>query len=462
MPGSATRTALMTRLSASVPLRGGLAGPAGPAATHVIIENDTSAFKRSKITVPGYDLPVLRTVRPGFRRALDLLHSGAADGLIAYDLDRTCRDPRDLEDLIDVIEGSEPRIPVDSVTGSLRLANDADVFAARILVAHANQSSRDTARRVAAARETAAANGRDYTGGRRPYGFERDGSVRRGEAAEIVRAADAVLAGITMRQILLDFRRRGVPTVTGTQWTSTALTRILMRPRTAGIAVHAGKQVAKLPGEPILPESTWQAVVSILSDPARRQTPGNTPRWLGSGLYRCGKCGAPMRVQRDQYRCAVSPHLGRNATRVDEFVGAVISAWLERPDAADAIPTPAGTDLTAARREEAALRERRKAQMRMHSEGLIDDEELAAGAGDLRRLLDRVRGELAAAQTVSPLDGIAGRMDAGQLWQSLDLGRQRAVLAALCTVTLLPAANRGRLPGGGYFDSDNIRVDWHQ
>ena len=51
-----------------------------------------------------------------------------------------------------------------------------------------------------------------------------------------------------------------------------------------------------------------------------------------------------MRVQRDQYRCVNRPHLGRNATRVDEYVGAVISAWLERPDAAAAIPVGAGTD----------------------------------------------------------------------------------------------------------------------
>src|SRR5262249_40664328 len=126
------------------------------------------------------------------------------------------------------------------------------------------------------------------------------------EAVEIERAADALLSGIAMRQIVLDLRRREVPTVTGAAWTSTSLTRILLRPRNAGIATHRGIAVGKLPGAPILPESTYRAVVSLLTDESRRQTPGNTPRWLGSGLYRCGKCGATMRVQKLQYRCAQS------------------------------------------------------------------------------------------------------------------------------------------------------------
>src|ERR1019366_2600484 len=118
----------------------------GPAATHHVTENDTSAFKRKMITLPD-GRRELRTVRPGFRQALAMLADGRADGLMAYDLDRAVRDPRDLEDLIDVVEGAVPRIPVESVTGSLRLANDSDITMARVMVAVANKASRDTARR---------------------------------------------------------------------------------------------------------------------------------------------------------------------------------------------------------------------------------------------------------------------------------------------------------------------------
>jgi site-specific DNA recombinase len=115
-------------------LLGRLGWQPGPADTHLKVEDDTSAFKRAKVTLPDGRVE-LRTVRPKFRDALDMLASGRADGLVAYDLDRAVRDPRDLEDLIDVIEQSRPRIPVESVTGSLRLSNDGEVTMARVLVA---------------------------------------------------------------------------------------------------------------------------------------------------------------------------------------------------------------------------------------------------------------------------------------------------------------------------------------
>src|SRR3954463_5738500 len=74
----------------------------------VVIENDTSAYKRRKVRLPDGST-ALRTLRPGFRSILDKLASGECDGLLAYDLDRTARDPRDLEDLIDIVESKTPR-----------------------------------------------------------------------------------------------------------------------------------------------------------------------------------------------------------------------------------------------------------------------------------------------------------------------------------------------------------------
>ncbi|WP_081423178.1 recombinase family protein [Leifsonia xyli] len=44
---------------------------------------------------------VRRVIRPKFRTMLQLLANDGGDVLIAYDLDRAVRDPRDLEDLID-------------------------------------------------------------------------------------------------------------------------------------------------------------------------------------------------------------------------------------------------------------------------------------------------------------------------------------------------------------------------
>ena len=66
----------------------------------VFRENDTSAFKQRTITLPTGE-KVRRVVRPRFRAMLSLLARHGAEAMIAYDLDRAVRDPRDLEDLID-------------------------------------------------------------------------------------------------------------------------------------------------------------------------------------------------------------------------------------------------------------------------------------------------------------------------------------------------------------------------
>jgi DNA invertase Pin-like site-specific DNA recombinase len=68
----------------------------------------------------------------GNGRLIEDLEARRVDALISYDLDRLARDPRDLEDLIDLKEALGCQ--VRSVTGSLRLDSDADVTMARVMV----------------------------------------------------------------------------------------------------------------------------------------------------------------------------------------------------------------------------------------------------------------------------------------------------------------------------------------
>jgi site-specific DNA recombinase len=461
----------------------------GPADTHHIVENDVSAFKRRKVALPD-GRHELRTVRPGFRSALAMLADGRADALIAYDLDRAVRDPRDLEDLIDVVEAGRPRLPVESVTGSLRLANDADVTMARVMVAVGNKASRDTARRVARARLRQATAG-EYGGGKRRYGFERDGTtIREDEAAEIRRAAEAILAGVSLRQVTASLRDRHVPTVTGAAWDATTLKDILMRPRNCGLMVHrpAGSErdgppysddeiVGTAPGEPIISDSSWRAVCAILNDPARRLGAGRVPRYLGSRIYFCGKCddGTTLVTGRSEaglgrhtrYTCSPDRqlndlpsaerrwHLGRAALMVDEFVEAALVARLSRPDAADLIPAEGEVDARAMREEASSLRELLDDLARSFARRRIDRRQMEAGSAELRARLTEVDAALAVAAATSPLSGIAGRPDAVEVWAALDVGRKRAMLRALADVTLLPALRRG--PG---FDSRTVDIDF--
>ncbi|MEE1834907.1 recombinase family protein [Streptomyces sp. SP17KL33] len=262
----------------------------------VVVENDVSAFKRRKIKLPD-GTTALRTVRPAFRAAMDKLMSGERDGLLAYDLDRVARDPRDLEDLIDVVESRDPLIPVESVTGSLRLANDADITMARVMVAVANKASRDTRRRVTRTHEQLAAEGKRNGGGFRGYGFDRRGlEVILEEATVIWMIAEWILDGRSLNAVATELNRREVPTVTGAKWNSRSVRSVVTKPSVAGLRSYKGQIVRGADGEPIkaawppiLDRDTWEQVCGVLA--GRAGTSDLTlKRWLTRVLH-CPSCG---------------------------------------------------------------------------------------------------------------------------------------------------------------------------
>jgi site-specific DNA recombinase len=102
-----------------------------------IPENAVSAFKRQRVTLPdgtyGY-----RVVRPEWEKILTALRRGECNALMVPDIDRAMRDPRTLEDLIDVVEYYG--VYVASLTGNIDLTTDAGISAARSLVNQRNIS----------------------------------------------------------------------------------------------------------------------------------------------------------------------------------------------------------------------------------------------------------------------------------------------------------------------------------
>ena len=80
-----------------------LVGPLGGEIAKWYPENDTSAYKKRRIRLPN-GRSVWRVYRPEFRRMLADYEDGKIDGIIFYDIDRLARQPRDLEDLIDLVD----------------------------------------------------------------------------------------------------------------------------------------------------------------------------------------------------------------------------------------------------------------------------------------------------------------------------------------------------------------------
>jgi len=275
-----------------------LAARQGWAVGQVYIENDTSAYKRRTIRLPDGST-ALRVVRPAFRQMLDDLASGACDALAGYDLDRVARDPRDLEDLIDVVESRS--IPTRAVTGSLDLSSDAGVTMARVMVAVANKSSRDTARRVSRKQQELAEQGRHKGGGIRSYGYGRDGmTVVGAEAAVLRRVATDILAGTSLDAIAKRLSADGVPTVRGNTfddgrprpWNRRSVHAAVTKARVAGLREYRGEVVAVAEWPAVLDRDTWEQVRIALAGRAEGHT-NLLQRWL-TGVLRCSKCGTRL------------------------------------------------------------------------------------------------------------------------------------------------------------------------
>lgn len=437
-----------------------LAARLGWTIADVIVENDTSAFKRRRVKLAD-GRTELRVYRPGFRRALDLLAHGANDGFIAYDLDRTARDPRDLEDLIDVVEDSTPRVPVVSVTGSLDLSNDAGITMARVMVAVANKSSRDTQRRVKRAVEDLAKTG-GHGGGVRRFGWEKDGVTERPSEVEAIReAARRVIAGESARAICRDFDNRGIRPVKATGWNVQTLIGCLRSPRVAGKRVYRGEVVGDAVWAPILDEDTWTEVCAVLG--ARGVGNSQALRFWAAGLLFCGKCdhamGAKHMGKSWTYVCGARDsgraHPTRGCSRTINGPGAEgeiarqVLAYLSRADVIEALGAASSGDGTAETRRMLADDENQLRELaRAHGQKLISMAEWLEARAPIDERVRRYRDSLKAvvpaeARRVIESDDIPAAWEALEPTDKRDLARVVLAIGFFKGWTVEPAAPKG-------------------
>lgn len=288
---------------------------------HTYEEPDTSAYKHRRIRLPD-GRTVYRVVRPVFDQALEDLKRGCTvsgerlDGLIVYDIDRLTRDPRHLEDCIEVVVHYGR--PIIDVTGSLDLLTDNGRTMARVIVATANKQSADTARRVkrkAAAMQQAGIPG----GGFRPFGWQDDRrTLLEREAAAIREAVERILKGTPVPAIAIEWNERGLATSRGHRWLKQTLLQVLRNPRLCGLRARTVREVRPETQresayheivlktgtsepviglwEPIISVEDWEHLMAVIGDRTIAARGHNTRKFLLSGILRCGHpiCGAKL------------------------------------------------------------------------------------------------------------------------------------------------------------------------
>lgn len=403
------------------------------------LDNDLGASTRS------------RKPRPDYQRMLADAKAGKFDTIIAYTSGRLTRRPREHEDLIELAEQHGIRYEfVRSPSFDLNTATGRRV--ARILAANDAGEAEDIAERVSRAAEQRAKVGL-YHGGRRTFGYEANGMrLVPAEAAALARAAHDLLAGVSLAAAVRRLDADAVPTVTGSRWGPSSLRTMLLNPRIAGLAVHRGQIVGRGSWPAIITEEEHHALVALLSDPGRRNSPGNQAAYLLSGWATCAVCGSTIRSSgatrskrggnvRYLYRCRPRGCVGRRRDWADEYIADVIVERLSRPDAAELLVDHNRPDVPALQEESRALRLRLDDLAADYADGSIDRTQLRAGTDRARRRLAEIEQAMRHVSRAPVLADLVDADDVRAVWDNLGLERRRAVARALMDVRLHPGGS---------------------
>lgn len=418
-------------------------------------DNDVSASKYAKKR------------RPGWEALTERIEAGEVDVLVVWEPSRATRDRRVWAALAALCD--EHRVKFGCNGRLYDLADPDDAFQLDLFFALATRESGTTRKRVLRSTRANATSGRPH--GKLLFGYRRtykEGPrgpqllaqvIDETQAAIVREAATRVAAGESLFRVARDFNERGMSGPRGGRWDPTQVKRLCVNPSYIAQRTYLGQVVGEASWPPILPEGTFYACVSRLTDPARRTNEGRGVKHLLTGLATCGVCGGLMKIQKNRthvaYICGAGFCVSRKKELVEDFVTAVVVARLALPDAIELLQAPeSGAEVADALAEVRAKRAR--------LEGFYD----AAAAGEvtpaaLARIEARLLPEIDAAERRarsnlgSPLVSSIVGADVEQVWAGLQVEQRREVMAALVDVTVLPTG-RGRRT----FDPQSVRISW--
>lgn len=398
----------------------------------VFMDNDTSAYSNKK--------------RPEFDKMLARIRTGPSR-VVVWHVDRLYRRPRELEDLIDLVESHPIRIEA-VMGGAFDLNTHEGRLMARQLVAMAAYESGHKADRIRRANQQKAERG-DWHGGPK-FGYGIGGVLIPEEAAIVREMADRFLAGQSLRSITKWLNDdSGVPSPRAGKgtlgvWHATTVKSILVSARISGQrAYDPGRKNGDAPnGRDILGPGNWTAIITpeetsriraMLGSPDRRV--GASSVTLLSTIARCGKCGAGLvsgrhrrgsggtgPAKRFYYRCMPVPAyperggLTVSGPGLEELVTEAVIARL----AVTKLPAPsatAGGVVEEAMNRIVAARSRMEDLARDYGAGILSRAEYSAA-------------RVAAQGAVHDAELTIGRVNTGSALKGLPIGDETALRRA--------------------------------
>lgn len=400
--------------------------------------------------------------RPAFDELLDGIRAGDIDTIVCWHTDRLYRRVSDLVDLVELAEKHSLKI-VTVKGGDLDLTTPAGRMIAGMLGHAAAYEVQHKSERQKSANLARAKQGeRQFS--TRPFGYERvDGEIRvvEEEAAVIREAVNRYLAGESWYAIARDFKTRGIVGISGRPFSYQNLRQRAINPALAGVRTYRGEVVSEEGAwPPIIDKITWERFQTALAVRGQQQGWDKKIKYLGSGLYRCGKCGGVMKVTRDYpsrmpvYMCE-NLDVRRRLDRVDELVESRLIARLSQPDVLKLLAP--SEDVSALAAESQDLRARIEGLAELFADGTLSSAAVRAQKTKLDARLHSLQQRIAAAEGGEIIGLIASADDVERHWrESMPLKAKRRILDALMTVTIQPTTLGGR----NEFRPEHVTIEW--
>lgn len=271
-------------------------------------DNDVSAYKN-------------RGHGTAWAEMLDEIDDLEIDVVIATNMDRLLRRVPDLAPLV------ATGVSVLTVDGELDLDSAEGEFMATMGAGLAQFETKRKAERQIRANDAKSSKGIPVPS-RRRYGYQTDGCTPiEEEAKEVQRIFKEFAEGASIRSLAKDMQDRNVDPGGGKGWPVNRIRGLLANVFYGGEIIHRGVVSDSEYVVPIVSKELARDVRAILSDPARRTSPGAAISHVLTGLANCGVCGETMHHMTD-YKCRKAlNHVQIKAKKLEELVMWEVHKW---------------------------------------------------------------------------------------------------------------------------------------
>ena len=206
--------------------------------------------------------------------------------------------------------------------------------------------------------------------------------------------------------------------------------------------------------EPIVDREIWQGVMDILANPSRRFGQSRARKHLLSNIAKCGVCGSGMGSGVNKsgkliYTCRSCNANSRNGAWLDALAIEAVAERLSDPAAVELLIPEERDDTNELRERARALRARLDSLAVEFADGVLSPAQIKTATKRINAQLEGIESALRDGQRTHVFDGLIGpgleARDVAEVFNNLDLDRQRAVIDAAVQITVKPTGRCGRV-----------------